>query len=675
MKQIEMEHQNEKPRLQRNRTMAKRFPRSYKYYLRSCRVEDVSPRIMRRLNFKPKVRPNRLTCKDSIEDVQYVAENMDMGNINKSHEDTVTMQEAIMENMNEIADTSIDVNEAQNVCTERGAGTIEAEAFKICEKLITEDTNNIQQDAIDFDDVLNVENIKGNDINVASDPENKMIYTGDQVSEWDSDLLVIFNDLTDDKNDHQHDICRTRTLQEFMSHEEFLSDIEIPVNKSRVARAPMQGVTLFNGKYGCNWCLHPGEWYEGSNRYPILEHTVEERNMKNMIKFMMEIADKECADVYGLKSISPLINLPYFDVCKGFVPDYMHCCLAGVGKQITNKFLELLPTSKIEELNKILLNVKVPHQLGRLSRSFADISDWKAKEWENFILYYSLPLFRYALPQRFVKYWSLFVESLYTLLKCDISLDELNKADEDLHKFVFLTQELFSKKAMTFNIHQLIHISESVLNWGPLWSHSTFPFESANKDILQAIHCAKGVNLQIVRYVHMQQTLHTLRHRIYPHASPLVINYCEQLTVKRIKKSCKVSSITYLGGGKFIDENIAQNFGMSAKCTLAYQRAIIDGCLVSSKQNNKRSDNSFAILTDNTFIRILDFLVDNENNKEITLCNIVNTSNRICNFLSMVRNIGNETIAIQTKQIVQVCVFIEILEECYIATLPNIYHY
>lgn len=60
-----------------------------------------------------------------------------------------------------------------------------------------------------------------------------MIYTRDQVSEWDSDLLVIFNDLTEDKNDHQHDICRTRTLQEFMSHEDFLSDIEISVNKSR----------------------------------------------------------------------------------------------------------------------------------------------------------------------------------------------------------------------------------------------------------------------------------------------------------------------------------------------------------------------------------------------------------------------------------------------------------
>ena len=27
-----------------------------------------------------------------------------------------------------------------------------------------------------------------------------------------------------------------------------------------VARAPMQGIVQFNGKYGCNWCLHPGEW-------------------------------------------------------------------------------------------------------------------------------------------------------------------------------------------------------------------------------------------------------------------------------------------------------------------------------------------------------------------------------------------------------------------------------
>lgn len=39
--------------------MIKKHPQSYKY-LRSCSVEDVSPRIMRRLKFNPKVRSNRL---------------------------------------------------------------------------------------------------------------------------------------------------------------------------------------------------------------------------------------------------------------------------------------------------------------------------------------------------------------------------------------------------------------------------------------------------------------------------------------------------------------------------------------------------------------------------------------------------------------------------------------
>lgn len=37
-----------------------------------------------------------------------------------------------------------------------------------------------------------------------------------------------------------------------------------------VARAPMNGTTQFNGKYGCDWCLHPGQYFGGSMRYPFL---------------------------------------------------------------------------------------------------------------------------------------------------------------------------------------------------------------------------------------------------------------------------------------------------------------------------------------------------------------------------------------------------------------------
>ncbi|CAB0028744.1 unnamed protein product [Trichogramma brassicae] len=35
-----------------------------------------------------------------------------------------------------------------------------------------------------------------------------------------------------------------------------------------VARAPMQGIKQFNGKFGCNWCKHPA----GSPKYPLIEY-------------------------------------------------------------------------------------------------------------------------------------------------------------------------------------------------------------------------------------------------------------------------------------------------------------------------------------------------------------------------------------------------------------------
>ena len=443
-----------------------------------------------------------------------------------------------------------------------------------------------------------------------------------------------------------------------------------------VARAPMQGIKLFNGKYGCNWCLHKGEYYEHSMRYTIQRSLPEKRTKENMIEFMRTVTKEGCnGDIYGVLCTSPLINLHYFDVVQGFVPDYMHCCLAGVAKQITKCFLNIIPTPVIDELNEILLEIKVPHQIGRSTRSFKDMKQWKAREWENFTLYYSVPLFQIALSKEMLEYWILFVESLHKLLSTDINIDELNEVDKKLHKFVFLTEKLFHKVAMTYNIHQLLHIAESVLNWGPLYCHSTYSFESANHDTLQAIHCAKGVNLQIVRYINMQHSVHLLRKNTYPHASPLVVDYCEELSTRRIKKSSKLSLVTYLGNSTLLEEHVLGNFGVSPS-TLAYERAVKDGyLLMSSKRKNQRSDNSFALLANGTFIRIFYFLESRANNKEITLCNIVNTSTSVCNHLSLVQSIESGIVAVDTKEIVQVCVFIKVRENSYIARLPNLHHY
>ncbi|KAL7290642.1 hypothetical protein TKK_0015404 [Trichogramma kaykai] len=91
-----------------------------------------------------------------------------------------------------------------------------------------------------------------------------------------------------------------------------------------------------------------------------------------------------------------------------------------------------------------------------------------------------------------------------------------------LHLFVYQTRKEFSKAAMTYNVHQLLHLASSVANWGPLFEQSTFSFEAANHDLLQAIHCANGVNLQIARFISIQRTCLTIEQIVYPVASPLV---------------------------------------------------------------------------------------------------------------------------------------------------------
>ena len=80
-----------------------------------------------------------------------------------------------------------------------------------------------------------------------------------------------------------------------------------------VALAPIKGLTQFNVKYGCNWCLHPGQWIvnesnpnSGSHKYPLLESAVKLRNESDNLKHMTKATEKNTC--FGFKNPSELIN-------------------------------------------------------------------------------------------------------------------------------------------------------------------------------------------------------------------------------------------------------------------------------------------------------------------------------------------------------------------------------
>lgn len=456
-----------------------------------------------------------------------------------------------------------------------------------------------------------------------------------------------------------------------------------------IARAALQGIMQFNGHYGCNWCLHPGKWVtkesnpkSGSHKYPLLDATVANRNEKDSIKHIMEgTEEKPC---FGFKNASRLINLNNFNIIDGFVPDYMHI-VAGIGKQFANLWFGTTKVSSsfvdektVEDINGILKSIKAPHQVGRLTRSLKDKAFWKAREWENWILYYSTPILKLFFDQKYVLHWLKLVEALYILLQSKITMDELNHADILLHEFVVGTEELYSQFAMTFNVHLLLHLSKSVLDWGPLFAHSAFGFESGNCQLLKSVHAAKGVHHQICRSINLNTSYNLLLKLIYSRAQADVQLLCTQLGTSMIKNTMKINSSRYFGKSLNVNQMWREKLNLSNQAR-TYIKLVKDGCLyLSSIKKNERSDNAFGKLVDGKYIKIIEFIIDPILKQEFIICQFLRTQSAFTNkyqALQKVLAVSSDETAIPSVNLDKVCVHLVIRKENYVCAVPNLHTY
>uniref|UniRef100_A0ABD2XHG7 Uncharacterized protein n=1 Tax=Trichogramma kaykai TaxID=54128 RepID=A0ABD2XHG7_9HYME len=91
-----------------------------------------------------------------------------------------------------------------------------------------------------------------------------------------------------------------------------------------VARAPMQGTMQFNAHYGCEWCLHPGDYYERSTRYPNLKCPAQLRTHDQTIDYMRDFLNNGMKkSIFGVRDVSPLALLDKFDIIIGFATKLM----------------------------------------------------------------------------------------------------------------------------------------------------------------------------------------------------------------------------------------------------------------------------------------------------------------------------------------------------------------
>ena len=248
-----------------------------------------------------------------------------------------------------------------------------------------------------------------------------------------------------------------------------------------VARDPMQGIVKFNGYFGCNWCLQRGESVPTGKghtlKYPIpnMNEEIRLRTEEETLVHLQHVLDTG-ETVFGVKSVTPLLNLRYFNIIDGFVPDPMYCISLSVVKQFTEMWLNSsgkdysLNKEEIALINEAITSFKVPSHLARLSRSITDRKFWKSREWENWLMFYSLPILEKITRtnprfEAYYEHWQFLVEAFYLLMKECVTINDLRTANYYLRQFIANAEILYSKQAITFNLHQLSHLVQSVAKW------------------------------------------------------------------------------------------------------------------------------------------------------------------------------------------------------------------
>lgn len=294
------------------------------------------------------------------------------------------------------------------------------------------------------------------------------------------------------------------------------------------ARPMLQKLKTYRGIQGCSYCLHEGEErsvgrgharvYRGDVG-PLRTHQQHLQDTNTVI------ATNKVTN--GIRGASVLLLLSVFNIISSFVPDYLHCLCLGVVKTTVSWWLQgsnkdetfyLGSPQKMRLIDDVLLSIKPPTEITRTPRSISQWKIWKASEWKNFLLYYSIPcLLNAGMPKKYVEHWFLLVSSMHLLLKEKIRPTDLVNAGKSLREFVLTMEEVYNApQLMKFNLHLLLHFIKSIKDFAALWAVSCFPYEHYNGVLAKMFRSSQAVPQQICKFYLRLQSLKDKGMEVFP---------------------------------------------------------------------------------------------------------------------------------------------------------------
>ncbi|KAJ8685441.1 hypothetical protein QAD02_021234 [Eretmocerus hayati] len=273
-------------------------------------------------------------------------------------------------------------------------------------------------------------------------------------------------------------------------------------------------------------------------------------------------------------------------------------------------------------------------------------------------------------------HWALLVEGYYKLLQTTVTREDAMSAHELFKEFVFKAEVIYSKEFMTSNVHQLLHLAQSVIDWGPLWSHNGYVFECKNADYLKQIHSPKGVVQQVCRSVAMRQSEVILRRHVAAMEQSSVNDYVNYLEYSGAKKTSKLDNERYFGSYRKPSQSERARMELTQNARI-YKKMVRGGCLYRGlSQRSVRSDDSYAQLKDGSYIHIVEFVIDLDLDRSVTVCKRLQVRQAFelgsLPTVIIVEERDSDEV-IETSLLNSICVPVQIDDVIYLTAPPNLY--
>jgi hypothetical protein len=236
--------------------------------------------------------------------------------------------------------------------------------------------------------------------------------------------------------------------------------------------------SLPNSLYGCSKCNQRANLQidEGFTSFPCTMTLATQRSDDD---FTFLFNDHHVAQ--------PLLAELEIGLISQFATDYKIVVCMGVMKHLANLWIRgrldyRLNKETQQKISRdlILMTTNCPREFPKKPRSFEEMSQWDATDWNLFLLYFSPIALKSRMPQRY------YVHYLYLHLAMRILMSsELNNAEANsfilgqlLNTFIADFTTLYGGDKVDYNVHNLLHFEQIQQKLGPLKKLQGFVYEN-----------------------------------------------------------------------------------------------------------------------------------------------------------------------------------------------------